>query len=86
MAVLRCNDLGDYVMATPALAALRQSFPEAEITLLGSAWHAEFLSGRPGPVGGVLVRPHVSGLTGQPAGAQREDPLPQFLAAAHVPL
>jgi hypothetical protein len=26
VAVLRCNALGDYVMATPALAALRQAF------------------------------------------------------------
>src|SRR6476661_1609581 len=50
IAVLRCNALGDYLMATPALAALRAAFPEAEITLLAAAWHAAFLGGRPGPV------------------------------------
>jgi hypothetical protein len=84
VAVLRCNALGDYVMATPALAALRQAFPEAEITLLASAWHDEFLSGRPGPVDRVLVLPHVPGLAGQPAGAPGEDALGQFLAAART--
>ena len=82
VAVLRCNALGDYLMATPALAALRQAFPEAEMTLLGSAWHAGFLSGRPGPVERVLVLPHVPGLAGQPAGAPGEDALGPFLAAA----
>jgi ADP-heptose:LPS heptosyltransferase len=71
-------------MATPALAALRQTFPEAEITLLGGAWHAEFLSGRPGPVDRVLVLPRVAGLAGQPAGAPSEDRLSEFLAAARA--
>jgi ADP-heptose:LPS heptosyltransferase len=82
IAVLRCNALGDYLMATPALAALRRRFPQAELTLLGGVWHAEFLSGRPGPVDRVLVVPRVPGLAGQPAGAPPETGLPQFLAQA----
>jgi len=82
IAVLRCNALGDYLMATPALAALRAAFPDADMTLLGSAWHAEFLSGRPGPVDRVLVLPRVPGLAGQPAGAPGAGALPQFLAEA----
>src|SRR3954471_4027331 len=72
IAVLRCNALGDYLMATPALAALRRTFPHAELTLLGGAWHAEFLARRPGPVDRVLVVPRVPGLAGQPAGAPPE--------------
>jgi ADP-heptose:LPS heptosyltransferase len=84
VAVLRCNALGDYLMATPALAALRCAFPEAEVTLLGSAWHAEFLCGRPGPVDRVLVLPRVPGLAGQPAGAPEDDALPQFLVDARA--
>ena len=84
IAVLRCNALGDYFMATPALTALRHRFPEAEITLFGSAWHAEFLSGRPGPVDRVLVLPRVEGLAGQPDGAPPEDTLPEFVAAARA--
>jgi len=82
--VLRCNALGDYLMATPALAALRHTFPQAELTLLAGAWHAEFLSGRPGPVDRVLVVPRVAGLAGQPAGAPPQGALPQFLAEARA--
>ena len=84
IAVLRCNALGDYLMATPALAALRRRFPHAELTLHASRWHAEFLSGRPGPVDRVLVVPRVPGLAGQPGGAPPEGALPQFLAEARA--
>jgi ADP-heptose:LPS heptosyltransferase len=82
IAVLRCNALGDYLMATPALTALRDTFPHAEITLLAGAWHAEFLSGRPGPVDRTLVVPRLPGLAGQPSGAPPEHTLPRFLADA----
>lgn len=37
IAVLRANELGDYVVPEPAHAALRSAYPEAEITLLGAA-------------------------------------------------
>jgi ADP-heptose:LPS heptosyltransferase len=84
IAVLRCNALGDYLMTTPALSALRYAFPQAELTLLGGVWHAEFLSGRPGPVDRVLVAPRVPGLAGQPGGAPPEGALPQFLAEARA--
>jgi ADP-heptose:LPS heptosyltransferase len=82
IAVLRCNALGDYLMATPALAALRARFPDAELTLLGAPWHERFLAGRPGPVDRVRVVPRVDGLAGQPADAPGPAELPAFLAAA----
>jgi ADP-heptose:LPS heptosyltransferase len=81
IAVLRCNALGDYLMATPALAALRARFPDAELTLLGARWHERFLAGRPGPVHRVHVLPRVAGLAGQPPDAPAADALPDFLAA-----
>ncbi len=84
IAVLRCNALGDYLMATPALAALRARYPEAELTLLGAGWHAAFLAGRPGPVDRVLVVPRVEGLAGQPPGGPPASVLPGFLAAARA--
>jgi ADP-heptose:LPS heptosyltransferase len=84
IAVLRCNALGDYLMATPALAALRARFPGAELTLLGARWHERFLAGRPGPVDRVLVLPQVPGLAGQPADAPAADALPAFLDAARA--
>jgi ADP-heptose:LPS heptosyltransferase len=84
IAVLRCNALGDYLMATPALTALRARFPDAELTLVGARWHAEFLADRPGPVDRVLVLPQAPGLAGQPPGAPPEEELAGFLAAARA--
>ena len=34
IAVLRANGIGDYVVSEPALSALRQTYPRAEITAI----------------------------------------------------
>src|SRR2546429_1911826 len=57
IAVLRANAIGDYILALPALDALRAAYPDAEIVLLGAPWHARFLTGRPGPVDRVIELP-----------------------------
>ncbi|MBB6097391.1 ADP-heptose:LPS heptosyltransferase [Deinobacterium chartae] len=62
IAVLRPNALGDYIVTVPALEALRAAYPQAEIVLLGKAWHRDFLSGRPGPVDRVEVVPPTPGV------------------------
>jgi ADP-heptose:LPS heptosyltransferase len=49
LAVLRANGVGDYVVAEPALAALRAAYPQAEITLLGAAHTRPLVEGRRGP-------------------------------------
>ena len=49
IAVLRANGVGDYVIAEPALAALRTAYPDAEITLLGAAHTRPLVEDRPGP-------------------------------------
>ncbi|HYZ14740.1 MAG TPA: hypothetical protein VE591_00005, partial [Candidatus Acidoferrum sp.] len=54
IAVLRANAIGDLVFSLPAFDALRAAYPDAEITLLGLAWHAEFLRERPSLVDRVL--------------------------------
>jgi ADP-heptose:LPS heptosyltransferase len=79
IAVLRCNALGDYLMTTPALAALRRTYPDAEIVLVGARWHAAFLADRAGAVDRVAVLPVVRGLAGQPAGAPPAAELGAFL-------
>ena len=48
--VLRPSAVGDFVFALPALLALKQTYPEAELVLAGKAWQRRFLQARPGPV------------------------------------
>jgi len=86
IAVLRCNALGDLLMARPALTALHDAYPDAELTLLGARWHAAFLHARAGPVRRVRVLPRVEGLAGQPAGAPPPAELAGFLAAERYDL
>lgn len=62
IAVLRPNAVGDFVFALPALHALKQAYPDAELVLLGLPWHAAFLQGRPGPVDRVIVVPPLAGV------------------------
>jgi ADP-heptose:LPS heptosyltransferase len=71
VAVLRPGAVGDFVFALPALAALREAYPQAAITLLGRAWQAEFLAGR-GTVDAVRVLPVVRGVGAQQC--RRRDP------------
>jgi ADP-heptose:LPS heptosyltransferase len=63
IAVLRANAIGDFVFSLPAFDALRAAYPDAEITLLALAWHAEFLRDRPFSVDRVVVLPPIPGIT-----------------------
>jgi ADP-heptose:LPS heptosyltransferase len=82
IAVLRANAIGDYLVAVPALEALRAAYPAAEMVLLGADWHARFLTGRPGPVDRVVPVPPAPGVR-EPAAGETEDPaaLDAFFAA-----
>ncbi len=66
--VLRPSAVGDFVFALPALHALKEAYPAAELVLAGKAWHRVFLQGRPGPVDRVVEVPPVQGV-GAPATA-----------------
>lgn len=73
-AVLRASCSEDIVVALPALAVPRATHPSAEIVLRGRRWHADFLTGRPGPSDGVIPIPPHCGV-GELEG-HRADPAP----------
>ncbi|MEZ4599684.1 MAG: glycosyltransferase family 9 protein [Syntrophotaleaceae bacterium] len=62
IAVLRCNGLGDFLFAVPALHALKRAYPGAELVLLARRWLVDFLQNRPGPVDRVLEVPPCRGV------------------------
>lgn len=81
IAVLRPNAVGDFVFALPALHALKQAYPAARLTLVGKAWHRDFLAGRPGPVDDVAVMPPVPGIgAASEAGGDAVDAIEDFIA------
>ncbi|HET9657285.1 MAG TPA: glycosyltransferase family 9 protein [Kineosporiaceae bacterium] len=73
IAVLRGGGLGDGLYAVPALRSLRDAYPRARLTLLGSPGHAQLFMGRPGPVDEVVALPIAEGVH-QPPGS-RPDPV-----------
>jgi len=81
IAVLRANALGDYIFVLPALQALRETFAEAEIVLLGRAWHKEYLHNRPGPVDRVVVVPLYGGISEYEGYIPDENVLNEFFAS-----
>jgi ADP-heptose:LPS heptosyltransferase len=81
IAVLRANAIGDLIFALPALDSLRAAYRQAEIVLLGLPWHAEFLSGRPGPIDRVEVVPVYRGIREEGGGAEDVAGQERFFAA-----
>lgn len=66
IAVLRPNQIGDFMFALPALAALRETYPAARIVYLGRPWHRAFLDGRTPLVDEVVVLPAIRGVGARP--------------------
>ncbi|GAC1370361.1 MAG: glycosyltransferase family 9 protein [Ktedonobacteraceae bacterium] len=81
IAVLRANALGDFLFTLPALEALRATYPQAEIVLLGKAWHKAFLQGRPAPIDRVVVVPRYGGVSEEPGIEEDTEEIEHFFHA-----
>ncbi|MCY4526516.1 MAG: glycosyltransferase family 9 protein, partial [Anaerolineaceae bacterium] len=81
--VVQLADVGDLVLATPALAALRAARPDARLTLLTSAHAAPLVAGS-GLVDRIVTLERVTG--NQPFGFLRPDNLRRMLASGRQDL
>lgn len=82
--VLRPCALGDLMFALPALGALRETYPEASITLLGRPWQAAFLADRPGAVDAVRVVPPIRGVGAPTDAVEDAEAVEAFLNALNA--
>jgi ADP-heptose:LPS heptosyltransferase len=62
IAVLRAGALGDFIVALPALKAIRLAYPEAELVLLGRPWQEKFLVENRAYIDRVIVIPARKGI------------------------
>lgn len=62
IAILRANALGDFLVTLPAIKAIREKYPDAQIVLLGRPWHQSFLVKGRTPVDRVIVVPVMKGI------------------------
>jgi len=80
IAVLRANALGDFIVTLPALNALRATYPDSEIVLLGKLWHKEFLSAGRTPVDRVIIVPIKKGIRNENDKFEDEQEIKLFIA------
>lgn len=67
IAVLRAGALGDLIVTLPAFHALRQTYPQAEIVLLGEPWQKKFFVPGRADIDRVVEVPMLPGIRTAPA-------------------
>lgn len=62
IAVLRAGSIGDFIISTPALEALRCAYPTAEIVLLGAPWMKTFDIEKRTAIDRLVIVPAMKGI------------------------
>ncbi|MGN6616816.1 MAG: glycosyltransferase family 9 protein, partial [Ilyomonas sp.] len=83
IAVLRANALGDFIVITPALKALRNAYPQAEIILLGRQWQKDYLLKDRCEVDKVVVVPAMKGIVEENGCSEDKKTTDVFFEAMH---
>jgi ADP-heptose:LPS heptosyltransferase len=73
VAIFQALQLGDLLCATPAMRALRQHYPQAKITLIGSAWARDLVERLP-DLDHFIPFPGYPGITESPAPPPKQVP------------
>lgn len=76
--VLRANALGDFIFIIPALKAIKETYPKAQLILLGTPWHKYFLEEHKGIVDRVIVVPVSQGVRKDPKIKENKKELEKF--------
>jgi ADP-heptose:LPS heptosyltransferase len=84
IAILRANALGDFIVTLPAIEALRNTYPHAEIILLGKPWHKQFLEQEESglkrtPIDRVVILPIIKGIREEPSKKENKNEIKDFI-------
>lgn len=77
--ILRANALGDFIVTLPALKALRDTYSNAELVLLGNTWHQQFLVKGRTSVDRVLIVPVKKGVRNENGKVEVESEVHAFI-------
>src|SRR4051794_1561678 len=81
IAVLRAGALGDLIVTLPALKAIKLTYLEAEIILLGKPWQKKFLLKGRTPIDRVVVVPIKKGIREEINETESESVIDSFFEA-----
>jgi ADP-heptose:LPS heptosyltransferase len=57
IALLHAKALGDFIVTLPALTAIKETYPDAELVLLAKPWVKKFLAARPSVIDRIICVP-----------------------------